>query len=87
MGNTLIIAAGTNKMPVWFSHLLTFGKQQALSCLFPVLVFSSLALSHLFAHWLPRYDFMLLMCLLIQIVLYLTKTETKDEVLVICIFH
>ncbi|SDD92010.1 Uncharacterized membrane protein YoaT, DUF817 family [Mucilaginibacter pineti] len=61
--------------------------QQALSCLFPVLVFSMLALSHLFANILPRYDFMLIACLSIQAIMYYTKIETKDEVLVICIFH
>jgi uncharacterized membrane protein YoaT (DUF817 family) len=71
----------------YLRHLFIFGINQALCCLFPVLVFTSLALSHLFAHWLPRYDFMLLMCVLIQVALYLSKIETRDEVMVICIFH
>ncbi|WP_183562857.1 DUF817 domain-containing protein [Mucilaginibacter sp. SP1R1] len=68
-------------------HIITFVSQQALSCLFPVLVFTMLAISHLFAAVIPRYDFMLIACILIQAALYYTKIETKDEVLVICIFH
>jgi uncharacterized membrane protein YoaT (DUF817 family) len=78
--------------PIWFtrlnfSHLLTFAKQQALACIFPALVFTSLGLSHFFTAVLPRYDFMLLMCILTQVVLYFSKVETADEVLVICVFH
>ncbi len=67
--------------------LLIFTKQQALSCLFPVLVFSLLGISHLFTVIIPRYDFMLIGCISIQIILFCLKIETKDEVLVICIFH
>ncbi|MDN5287212.1 MAG: hypothetical protein JWR38_3486 [Mucilaginibacter sp.] len=68
-------------------HFYTFALQQALSCVFPVLVFTTLAVSHLFKDVIPRYDFMLIACVLIQVALYYTKIETKDEVLVICIFH
>ncbi|RKR83628.1 uncharacterized membrane protein YoaT (DUF817 family) [Mucilaginibacter gracilis] len=68
-------------------HLAVFGVQQALSCIFPVLVFTPLGLSHFVTHWLPRYDFMLIMCITIQMLMYFTKIETRDEVLVICIFH
>jgi uncharacterized membrane protein YoaT (DUF817 family) len=68
-------------------HFFIFVYQEALSCLFPVLVFSMLAVSHLFAGFIPRYDFMLIACLLIQACMYYTKIETRDEVLVICIFH
>ncbi len=65
---------------------LVFGWQEALSCVFPVIVFSSLALSH-YVHFLPRYDFMLLVCVVAQAVLYLSGLESKDEVKVIFIFH
>ncbi|MEO6523276.1 MAG: DUF817 domain-containing protein [Mucilaginibacter sp.] len=75
------------KVKTYVRHLIVFGIQQALCCLFPVLVFASLALSHLFTGVLPRYDFMLLMCIIIQIALYFTKIETRDEVFVICVFH
>lgn len=68
-------------------HFMIFVQQEALSCLFPVLVFAMLALSHLFAGIMPRYDFMLIACLLIQATLYYTGIETRDEVLVICVFH
>ncbi|WP_184550429.1 DUF817 domain-containing protein [Mucilaginibacter sp. FT3.2] len=69
------------------SHFLLFIYHEALACLFPVLVFSMLALSHLFVTIIPRYDFMLIACILIQAGMYYTKIETKDEVLVICVFH
>lgn len=65
---------------------LMFGVQEALSCLFPVIVFASLGLSH-YQHVLPRYDFMLVVCLAVQVVLYKSDVESKDEVKVICIFH
>ncbi len=71
----------------YIRHFFIFGVQQALSCIFPVLVFSMLAVSHLLAGIMPRYDFLLLACVAIQIILFTTKVETKDEVLVICIFH
>jgi len=74
-------------MKTYISHFKTFVVQQALSCLFPALVFAMLALSHVFTGLLPRYDFMLIMCVLIQAALYFTGIETKDEVLVICLFH
>jgi uncharacterized membrane protein YoaT (DUF817 family) len=69
------------------SQLIIFGIQQALCCIFPALVFCMLALSHLFTGIIPRYDFMLITCIVIQIVLYKSEIETRDEVLVICMFH
>jgi uncharacterized membrane protein YoaT (DUF817 family) len=66
---------------------IVFGIQQALSCVFPVMVFALLALSHHFTPIIPRYDFMLITCVLVQVVMYYTRIETKDELLVICIFH
>lgn len=65
---------------------LIFGWQEALSCIFPVIVFAALGLSH-YVHFLPRYDFMLIVCLLAQFVLYFSGIETRDEVKVIFIFH
>jgi len=67
-------------------YFLLFGVQEALSCVFPVIVFASLGLSH-YVKIIPRYDFMLLVCLAAQVLLYLTRVESKDEVKVICIFH
>jgi uncharacterized membrane protein YoaT (DUF817 family) len=68
-------------------HLIIFAIQQLLCCIFPILIFAMLALSHLFTGVIPRYDFMLIACVLIQAVLYIYKIETRDEVFVICIFH
>ncbi|MGN6397375.1 MAG: DUF817 domain-containing protein [Mucilaginibacter sp.] len=68
-------------------HFLLFIKEQALCCIFPVLVFILLALSHLFTGIIYRYDFILAGCLGAQYLLYTLKFETPDEVLVICVFH
>ena len=67
-------------------HFFIFGIQEALSCLFPVVVFTALAISH-YVTFIPRYDFMLIVCLLAQLALYFSGMESKDEVKVICIFH
>jgi len=64
-----------------------FGWRNALSCLFPAFIFLCLGLSHLMPAAFPRYDFMLLMCLLMQVIMVMTGLESKDEVLVICVFH
>ena len=69
------------------SHFLIFGMQQLACCIFPIIVFSMLALSHLFIGILPRYDFMLITCISVQIMLYALEIETRDEVLVIGAFH
>ena len=66
---------------------LLFTKEQALCCIFPALVFTMLAVSHLFAGIIYRYDFMLIGCIAVQFALYKLKFETADEVLVICVFH
>lgn len=68
-------------------RFLVFGKQQALSCIFPVFVFGMLGLSHGFNWLLPRYDFMLIACLMAQYALLKLRIETRDEVIVICVFH
>ncbi|MDM5189122.1 DUF817 domain-containing protein [Bacillus sp. DX4.1] len=69
-------------------QLLYFGYQQALSCIFPVAIFITLALSKIIhIPGLYRYDFILLVCLLIQYAMYKTGMETKDELKVIAIFH
>lgn len=70
------------------NHLLHFAIQQALSCIFPVSIFVALAATRVVAiPELPRYDLLLLFCLLVQIFMYLSKLETLDEVKVILVFH
>lgn len=66
---------------------LLFTKEQALCCIFPAIVFAMLAISHLFASIIYRYDFMLIACITVQFGLYKLRFETADEVLVICVFH
>ncbi|KOP65165.1 hypothetical protein AMS62_07830 [Bacillus sp. FJAT-18019] len=68
---------------LWF-----FGYQQALSCIFPVIIFGTLALTKVIEiPGLPRYDLILIICILAQIGMLASKLETWDELKVICVFH
>ncbi|PCL92432.1 DUF817 domain-containing protein [Paenibacillus lautus] len=68
--------------------LWVFGYQQALSCLFPVIIFGALGLTKVVEiPGLPRYDLILLICVLAQIGMLVSKLETWDELKVICVFH
>lgn len=72
----------------YVKQLLHFTYEQALSCLFPVVIFLTLALSKLISiPGLYRYDFILIVCLLMQWIMYKTGLETKDELKVITVFH
>ncbi|KUP06737.1 hypothetical protein Q73_10995 [Bacillus coahuilensis m2-6] len=69
-------------------QLVRFGYQQALSCLFPVVIFASLALTQVIP--LPffyRYDWLLLICLLMQWWMVKSGRESYDELKVISLFH
>ena len=70
------------------ADLLRFARAEALSCVFPVFVFAALGLTRV-VHVpdVPRYDLMLLLCLGMQAVMVATRLETRDELLVICVFH
>ncbi|GKV70178.1 hypothetical protein NCCP2716_26760 [Sporosarcina sp. NCCP-2716] len=70
------------------TQLLNFGWQQAMSCVFPVVIFGSLALTQ----WvplplLPRYDWLLLLFLGMQVWMVRSGLETRDELKVITLFH
>lgn len=68
--------------------LTFFTYHEAMSCLFAVGIFGLLAVSHLIQiPGLYRYDLLLLGCLVMQVLLYVTGIETKDEVKVIGVFH
>jgi len=70
------------------TQLAHFGVQQALSCVFPVVIFASLALTrYVELPLLPRYDWLLAICLLTQWGMIRSGLETKDELKVICLFH
>ncbi|NRG35010.1 DUF817 domain-containing protein [Niallia circulans] len=69
-------------------QLICFGWQQALACVFPVAIFVSLAMTKMIElPLLPRYDWLLLICLFMQWVMVRTGLETSDELKVITVFH
>jgi uncharacterized membrane protein YoaT (DUF817 family) len=72
----------------YIRDLLYFGYHQSLSCVFPVVIFATLAFSKIISiPGLYRYDFILIVCIFMQYMMYKTGLETKDEVKVICVFH
>lgn len=65
-----------------------FGWEQALSCLFPVVIFASLAFTQMVSlPFLPRYDWLLIICLIMQWVMLRSGLESTDELKVITLFH
>lgn len=72
---------------VFFQDFLAFGIKQALACVFAGAFLITLVLSHHVTLGLFRYDFIFVMALLIQCILYKTGLETGDEVKVIFLFH
>ena len=69
-------------------ELAAFTYKNAISCIFPVFIFGMLAISRMVDQTvIPRYDFLLIVCVLAQIVLFLSGIESKREVAVIFIFH
>jgi uncharacterized membrane protein YoaT (DUF817 family) len=69
-------------------QLLHFGYHQAMSCIFPVAIFGTLALSSILElPYLHRYDSILLILLGVQYLMYRSGLETLDEIKVICVFH
>ncbi len=71
-----------------FGQLLHFAGQQALSCLFPLVLFLTFALTQRVAvPGLHRYDLILFVCLAAQWGMYQLGLETKDELKVIAVFH
>lgn len=84
----LELSSRAQMFPLSPSQLWRFGYQQALSCIFPVAVFGTLAATqYIDVPYIHRYDLILLTLLLVQLVMYLTGLETRDEIKVICVFH
>ena len=72
----------------FFLQLFHFAWQQALSCLFPGILFLTFAVTKwVTVPGLHRYDLILLVCLAAQAGMYWTRLETKDELKVIACFH
>lgn len=70
------------------TQLLHFGYHQAMSCIFPIAIFGTLALSNLIdLPYIYRYDAILIILLTVQYLMYRTGLETLDEIKVICVFH
>lgn len=72
-----------------FLNLLwQFTWQQMLCCIFPAIIFLSLAFSkYLPIPFLPRYDLLLIICIIAQLLLIKFGLETWDELKVIMLFH
>lgn len=65
-----------------------FGWNQALCCIFPVVIFSAMAVTKVVDFPLiPRYDLILIICLAMQVAMVRLKLETVDELKVITLFH
>ncbi|WP_310551518.1 DUF817 domain-containing protein [Paenibacillus glufosinatiresistens] len=81
--------APASRFDSFFVQLLCFGYHQAMSCLFPLAIFGTLALSQAISWpgYLHRYDAILLLLLGVQLLMYLSGLETPDEIKVICVFH
>lgn len=76
--------------PGWLrflAELHAFAWHQSLACAFPVFIFAMLGATKWISFGLYRYDLLLLACILFQLVVYLRRVETADEVRVICLFH
>lgn len=69
-------------------EFIVFGLKQAQASIFAGSFFVLLFISnHIPLFGLARYDFIFIVAILIQVILYLTKLETKDEIKVIFLFH
>lgn len=74
----------------WGYEFLLFGFKQGWACLFGALMLALLVSTHLFyprGFWLPRYDFLTLSAVLIQLAMLRFRLETWDEAKVILAFH
>lgn len=69
-------------------QLFHFGYQQAMSCIFPVAIFLAMGMSkYVEIPFIPRYDFILVVSILVQVLMLWTGLETRDELKVITVFH
>ncbi|WP_079508689.1 DUF817 domain-containing protein [Mesobacillus jeotgali] len=69
-------------------QLFRFGREQALSCIFPAVIFASLAITQVVElPILPRYDWLLIIFLVMQWLMVRSGLETRDELKVITLFH
>ena len=77
-----------SNVKAFVKEVMTFGLKEILSCVFPVFIFLILFISKTVTiPYIPRYDFLLLACLLMQWLMYKYKLESGQELLVITMFH
>ncbi len=78
----------SSRLSFFVKDFLVFGAKQARACIFAgsffVLLFAS---NYLPLGPIHRYDFLFISALLLQIILYLARVETKDEIKTIALFH
>lgn len=73
---------------IFWRKLWVFGWKEALCCIFPVIIFASLAITKVIhVPYVPRYDLILMICIVAQVAMVLFSLETIDELKVICLFH
>ena len=60
--------------------------KQVQASVFAIFIFAMLAASH-WQHILPRYDFLLITCVAMQILMIRVGLETKKELAAVCAFH
>lgn len=75
------------KLQQYAFEFLTFGVKQAQACVFAGSFFVLLFVSHHVTFGIPRYDFLFMAAVFIQILLVMFNIETWDEVKVIFFFH
>jgi uncharacterized membrane protein YoaT (DUF817 family) len=76
-----------NKYQSLLKELVVFALKNVMACIFPAFIFTMLILSNIITLPLPRYDFLLVMCLGMQALMYFSKMESGREILVITMFH
>lgn len=67
---------------------IAFTWRHLQACILPAFIFCMLILSRIVdVRFLPRYDFLLVACISMQVFMYFTKLESGRELLVITMFH
>jgi uncharacterized membrane protein YoaT (DUF817 family) len=78
----------SNRAVALIQEFIIFGIKEARACIFPAAFFLILFLSsHISIPRLPRYDLILILALLVQVLLVVTGTESIDELKVLTMFH
>jgi uncharacterized membrane protein YoaT (DUF817 family) len=76
------------RLPPFALEIWTLAVKESASCLFAGAFFIVLALSNVLPLGsLPRYDFILIMALLIQAAMFFSGLETGKELKALCLFH